>query len=116
MNNLQGEINKADFKIDTTSLYREESYTDLKVASIRKMVPVKPDGSDDDTREAHFFASTQLMSPQGPLPIQAPLKSKTLEAAIEEFPEVIKFAIERTIDEIRKMQQKEESRIVVPGR
>ncbi len=116
MNNLEGEINKADFNVDKESLYREESYTDLKIASIRKMVPVKPDGTDDTSREAIFFASTQLMTPQGPLPIQAPLKSKTLETAIEEFPDVVKFAIEKTIDEIKKIQQKEQSRIVVPGR
>ncbi len=116
MNDINEEISKTDFSVDKDNLYREESYTDLQMASIRKMVPIKADGTDDGTREPLFFASTQLMSPQGPLPIQAPLKSKTLEAAIEEFPGVIKFAIEKTVEKIQKMQQEEESRIVVPGR
>ncbi len=116
MNNINEEINKTEFVVDKDNMFREESYTDLQVASIRKMVPIKTDGTDDGTREPLFFASTQLMSPQGPLPIQAPLKAKTLETAIEEFPAVIKLAIEQTIAKIKKMQQEEESRIVVPGR
>ncbi len=33
----QGQL---DFAVDTANLYREDAITDLKVASIRRMVPV----------------------------------------------------------------------------
>ena len=46
--------NAVDFRIDRSNLYREESFTDLKVGSIRRLTPVKPDGSEDKTRKKIF--------------------------------------------------------------
>ena len=43
-----------DIAVDQNNLYREETFTDLKVASIRRLTPIKPDGSDDFTRPAIF--------------------------------------------------------------
>ncbi len=103
-----------DFTVDTKNLFREEGYTDLQVASIRKLVPVKTDGTDDDTREPVFVAHTQLMSNAGPLPVQCPLEAKTLEDAIKEFPGAIKETIDNIVNEVQK-QQADASRIVVPG-
>ncbi len=40
------EQEQIDFKVDTASLYREDAITDLKVASIRRMVPVTADRQD----------------------------------------------------------------------
>jgi hypothetical protein len=111
-----------DFTVDKNNLYREEGITDHKVASIRKLVPIKTDGSDDPGREPVFYASTQLMTPEGPLPLQASLEAKTYQEAIEEFPEAMKKSLERTIEQIQKQQQQqqaqrqEKSRIYVPGR
>jgi hypothetical protein len=109
-----------DFTVDRSNMYREESITDLKVASIRKLVPINIDGTEDSKRTALFMAHTQLMTPEGPLPIQAPLAANTLEAAMDEFPQAMKAALAEVIEEIRKMhqqhQKKNESRIIVPGR
>jgi hypothetical protein len=112
-----------DFSVDKNNLYREEGITDHKVASIRRLVPIKIDGSDDPDREPVFYASTQLMTPEGPLPIQAALKAKTFEAAIEEFPQAMRDSLSKTIEQIQKQQQQqqqqqkqEQSRIYVPGR
>ena len=116
-------IPNIDFTVDKNNLCREEGVTDHKVASIRRLVPIKIDGSDDPDREPVFYASTQLMTPEGPLPIQSALSAKTLEAAIEEFPDAMKKALDKTIDQIQKQQQQqqeqqqqEQSRIYVPGR
>ena len=38
-----------DFSVDRSNLYKEESFTDLKIANIRRLIPVKPDGSEDKT-------------------------------------------------------------------
>jgi len=114
--------NSIDFKVDIQNLYREEAVTDLKVASIRRLVPIRPDGSDDTTRNAIFIASTQLMSPEGPLPLQARLQANNLSEAYEEFPKAMQQALNEVmaqVEEMRRQQaaeKKDESRIIVPGR
>ncbi|WP_246804026.1 hypothetical protein [Desulfosarcina cetonica] len=54
-----------DFTVDANNLYREEAITDLKVASIRRMIPITADGKDDSSRSPVFFGHTQVMTPQG---------------------------------------------------
>ena len=110
-----------DFTVNPNNLYREESITDLRVASIRSLTPIKPDGTSDETREVIFVGHTQLMSPQGPVPLQAPLKAATLEDAMDKFPEAMKQALEEVIENAKKMQaeqnraqQKDDSRIILP--
>lgn len=111
-----GQQNGIDFTVDTNNLYREEGITDLKVASIRRLIPIKIDGSDDETREPIYVGHTQLMSPSGPVPIQSALEAKDLEAAVAEFPGAMNKTVEQLIEDAKKHQQQEDSRIVVPGR
>lgn len=109
-----------DFTVDANNLYREESITDIKVASIRQLIPIKADGTDDASRKPIFYGHTQLMSPQGPVPIQAPLEAETLEEAMAIFPSAMKTAMDQLLEKYKQMaeqqQQKEDSRIIVPGR
>lgn len=120
--NGQEQINNINFSIDSSNLYREESITDLKVGSIRRLIPIKTDGTADDSRTEVFIGHTQLMSPEGPLPIQSELAAKTLEEAINVFPATMKQALQEMIEKMQEMQkqqqmqQKDESRIIVPGR
>lgn len=103
----------ADLSVDKDNLYREEIFTDLKVASIRRLTPIKADGSDDPGRQVRFIAETTLMSARGPLPVQANITAETLEAAIEDFPAAINEAVEQMIEQARELQRQEQSRIVV---
>jgi hypothetical protein len=109
-----------DFKVDTKNLYNEESVTDLKVASLRVLKPIHLDGSADTSRKVIYIGHTQLMSPQGPIPIQAMLKADNIKDAIEEFPEAMKQSMKEMIDRVQKMQaqmnEKNDSRIIMPGR
>jgi hypothetical protein len=117
-----GQKQQIDFTVDKNNLYREESFTDLKVASIRRLIPVNPDGTDDKNRTPIFLGHTQLMSPDGPVPIQSSLAANNLEVALEEFPGTMQQAFASVVERIREMQQqqqmkqKDESRIIVPGR
>jgi hypothetical protein len=104
-----------EIEVDVASLYREEIFTDLRVASIRKLVPIKPDGSPDPSRPPLFTGQTTLMSAAGPLPVQCPIEADTLEEAAQRFPEAIRQAVERLVEEAREIQRREASRIVVPG-
>jgi hypothetical protein len=95
----------------------------MKVASIRRLTPIKADGSPDESRTPIFVGSTQLMSPEGPLPLQAILPANNFEEALSAFPGAMEKAMAEMIEQVQKMQemhraqaQKENSRIIVPGR
>jgi hypothetical protein len=114
--------NEIDFTVDKTNLYREENYIDLKTASIRCLIPITPDGAVDESREKIFVGHTQLMSPQGPVPLHAPLQASSLEDAMEKYPDAMHHAMAEMIENAKKMHQEREqanqqesSRIVVPG-
>ena len=115
--------NQLDFTVEKNNLYREENIIDLKSASIRCLTPIKPDGTIDKSREKIFVGHTQLMSPQGPVPLHAPVKASTMGEAMENFPEAMQHAMAEMIENVKKMQQeqekekqKEDSRIIMPGR
>ena len=105
----------ADLTFNQKNLYREESFTDMKTGSIRRLMPVDAEGNPDDSRPPLFFGYAQLMSPKGPLPIQCTINAATLTEALNKFPEEIEKAVKKMVEEIQKSQQKESSRIVVPG-
>lgn len=105
----------AEVKVDKSNLYKEESFTDLKVATIRRLSPIREDGTPDSTRPILFTGETTLMSDRGPLPIQAPIEAKDLNEAMDKFPEAVQVAVERLVEQAREMQRQQMSRIVVPG-
>lgn len=117
-----GQTSDVDFTVDKKNLYKEESITDLKVASIRRLIPITEDGAEDPGRTPIFMGHTQLMSQQGPIPIQANLKAVSLQDAIAEFPGAMKLALNEVVEKIRQLQQqqvqqqRDRSRIIVPGR
>jgi len=104
-----------EIAVDQDNLYREETFTDLKVASIRRLTPIKSDGSDDPGRPQMFVGETTLMSQRGPLPINCPIEASSLQEAFEAFPKAVQDAVERLMEEAREMQRQEMNRIVVPG-
>ena len=103
------------FTVDTDNLYREESITDLQAATIRRLVPIKLDGSADPSRPERYIGDTTLMTQMGPIPVQFPLEASSLAEAFAKFPEGVGEAIERLNERAREMAREEASRIVVPG-
>jgi hypothetical protein len=109
-----------DFTVDTGNLYREEAITDVKVASIRRLIPIKMDGSEDPSRTPIFIGQTELMSPEGPVPLQARLEAASFDEAVAAFPEAMNRALADMVERIKEMQreqsqEKTDSRIIVPG-
>lgn len=105
-----------EIKMDATALMREEVYTDSRVGTIRKMIPVTAEGAPDESREIKFIGSTQIMTPGGALPLTFEIESETLHGAVNGFGEAAKLAVERTMEELKEMQRQQASSIVVPGR
>jgi hypothetical protein len=106
----------AEISVDPDSLYREEIFTDLKVATIRRLTPVRPDGSEDTSRAVMFVGQTTLLSQSGPVPVQCRIEATSLQEAMESFPDAVNQAVEGMIEEAREIQRQEASRIVIPGR
>ena len=105
----------SEIKMDASNLYREEVVTDLRVGSIKQLTPITATGDRDLSRPIVFIGETQLMSQVGPLPVQTRIEADNLEAALARFPAAIQTAVEAMIEEVKELQRKEMSRIVVPG-
>lgn len=108
--------NTPEIVMDAAVLTREEVYTDGRIGSIRKMIPVTIDGELDASRPIQFVGSTQIMTPGGALPLSFEIESDTLAGAIAGFGDAAKLAVERTMEELKEMQRQQASSIVVPGR
>jgi hypothetical protein len=105
----------SDMEVDLSNLYREEAYTDLSVASIRALHPIKPDGSPDPSRPPMFLASTTVMTQMGAMPVEGPIEAANLAEAWAEFPKAIQDALDRMVQRAQEYQREESKRIVVPG-
>ncbi|MBV8144764.1 MAG: hypothetical protein JO184_07140 [Gammaproteobacteria bacterium] len=103
-----------EIQIDPKGLYREDVFTDRRAGSIRRLTPVTLDGATDTTRPVLFSGQTQLLTPAGVLPLGFDIEAKTLEEALQKFPEGVKAALEQAIDEARELRREAASRIVVP--
>ena len=104
-----------EIKLDADNLYREEQITDLRAGSIRRMLPIKSDGSADDSRDVIYEGHASLMTPAGALPINFLIDVKTLPEALDKFPELAKEALLNTLDELQRMRREQQSSIVIPG-
>jgi hypothetical protein len=103
-----------EIKLDATSLYREEVFTDRHTGTLRRLSPITAGGEPDSSRHVLFSGQTQLLTPAGVLPLAFEIEADTLEEALRKFPEGVKIALEQAIEEAREMRREASSRIVVP--
>ncbi len=108
------DIGLPDIEIDGANLYREDIFTDRRAGTIRRLLPVLPDGSADPARTVLYSGQTQLLTPNGVLPLGFEIEARSLEEAIQKFPGAVREALEQAIDEARELRRESASRIVVP--
>jgi len=113
-NDMAAQTDLPDVTLDTAGLYREEVFTDRRAGTIRRLIPVTPDGSIDASRPVLYTGQTQLLTPAGVLPLIFDIEASSLEDAIRKFPEAVKAALEQAIEEARELRREAASRIVVP--
>jgi len=106
--------NNIEFTMDRSNLYLEESFTDLKAGTVKRLKPVRPDGSQDKTRKTVFVGHTSILTPNGQIPIQNVIAAKELQQAIKKFPEAMQAAMEQLMEEVKKYQEQEQSQIQKP--
>jgi hypothetical protein len=100
--------------MDATQIYREETYTDRKVGTIRKLTPVTADGGVDTTRTVIFVGQAQVMTPMGALPISFELEATTLDGAVDKFGAAAEQAVRETMRELQEMRREQASSLVIP--
>ena len=104
-----------DIKIDETSLVKEEIFSDQKIGSIRVLTPVLLSGEVDTSRSVTYFGQTQVMTPNGAIPLNFELIGTDFASAIASFGDAAKASMETTMKEIEDYQREQASKIVVPG-
>lgn len=107
-------VSKSEISMDATTLSREELYTDSRIGTIRKLIPVTPEGEDDDSRAVEYFGSTQIMTPAGALPLNFEIPANSLSEAVAGFGDAAKGAVDSTMEELKELQRQAASSIVVP--
>ena len=111
---MAGEEQRVDPNMDAENLYREESITDNQVGSIRRMVPIRKDGSDDPNRSVIFIGQASLMTPSGAPPLNFEIDADSLQDAVAKFADGARKAVDETMQRLKDLQREAASQIVVP--
>jgi hypothetical protein len=104
----------SELKLDPESLFLEETFTDRRVGTIRRLTPVQKDGKPDPAKGVIYVGETQVLTPAGPLPIGFEIQAASLSEAAEKFGNHAREAIERTVKELQELRRQQASSIVVP--
>lgn len=102
-------------KMDEKELWKEEVFTDRKVGTIRRLSPVKADGTPDASRKAVFVGEAQLMTPAGALPLSFEIPGETLDAAVAGYGAAVQLAFTETMEELKELRRKAQTSIVTPS-
>jgi hypothetical protein len=113
---MADETGAPELRMDPTSLYREDTYTDRRIGTIRVLTPVTPEGSTDLGRPVLYVGETQLLTTGGLLPLVFEIEARSLNEAVDKFPQGAEAAIERTRREIEQLRREAASQIIVPDR
>src|ERR1700739_3026196 len=100
--------------MDSSQIYREETFTDRRVGTIRRLPPGTAEGADDASRPGLYVGQAQVMTPMGAVPISFELDGTTLSAAIAKFGEAAEQAVQQTVRELQEMRREQASSLVIP--
>ncbi len=101
-------------EMDASQMYREEIFTDRRLGTIRKLIPVTTEGNPDLSRPVLFSGQAQVMTPVGALPLTFDLDATTLDGAIAKFGAAAEVAIQETMRELQEMRREQSSSLVLP--
>jgi hypothetical protein len=104
-----------DIRMQADELYREEVFTDRRVGTIQRLVPVKQNGDEDPDRPVRYVGQASLMTPGGTLPINFEIEAGSLSEAVEKFGEEAQHAVQDTLQQLQELRREAASGLVVPG-
>jgi len=101
-------------QMSADALYREDIFTDQRVGTVRRMTPVKSDGTPDPLRQPSYVGQAQIMTPGGLLPLSFEIPANNLKEACDRFADAAKVAFDETLKELQEMRRQQASSIVIP--
>jgi len=104
-----------EIELERDNLYREESYTDRRVGTLQRLVPITADGEDDPDRDVVFTGQAQLMTPMGALPLSFEIPATTFQEALDGYSAAARQSMEQTVQELQEMQREQAGGLVMPG-
>ena len=104
-----------EIELERDNLYREESYTDRRVGTLQRLVPITADGEEDPDRDVVFTGQAQLMTPMGALPLSFEIPATTFQEALDGYSAAARQAMEQTVQELQEMQREQAGGLVMPG-
>lgn len=102
-------------EFNSNELYLEETFTDQKVGTIRRLTPVDAHGNPDSSRPTLYSGMAQVMTAAGPMPLNFDIPGENLEQACAGFSEHAQLAVEDMARKLEEMRRDQASQIVVPG-
>ena len=112
---MADELSDADIAMDSTGLYREETFTDRRVGTLQRLTPVTASGATDAARPVLYVGQTQVLTPAGALPLSFEVAATSLDDAVAKFGEMAKQALARTMRRLEELRREQASSIIVPG-
>ena len=103
-----------EIEMDAAQLYQEDVYTDRRIGTIRRLTPVKSDGSPDPSRPVLFAGQTQILTAGGMLPLAFDIEATSLAEAVKEFGPAAKVALDETVRELQELRRQASSQLVLP--
>ena len=107
-------VDENELVMDGTQLYREDVFTDRRIGTIRRLMPVQRDGSPDPSRPVLFAGQTQILTAGGMLPLAFEIEAATLAEAVEKFGPAAKIALDETVRELQELRRQAASQLVLP--
>ena len=104
-----------EITMDAANLYREESFTDRRIGTIQRLIPVKSDGGTDAARAEIYVGQTQVLTPAGALPLTFEIEASNLTEAISGFGDAAKEALADTMQRLEELRREAASSLIVPG-
>jgi hypothetical protein len=111
---MADEISGMNAAMAADDLYREETFTDRRVGTIQRLLPIAADGNPDPDRPEIYVGQTQVMTPAGALPISFEIPADNLEQAVAGFAAGAREALEDTMQRLEEMRREAASSIIVP--
>ncbi len=105
---------ETELEMDDTQLYREDVFTDHKIGTIRRLTPVRSDGSPDPNRPVLFAGQTQILTAGGMLPLAFEIEAATLAEAVQKFGPAANVALDETVRELQELRRQAASQLVLP--
>jgi hypothetical protein len=109
------DLGDADIAMDAANLYQEETFTDRRVGTLQRLIPVTASGARDAARQVLYVGQTQVLTPAGALPLSFEVPATSLDDAVAKFGDLAKQALANTMRRLEELRREQASSIIVPG-